>query len=134
MTRRVIVLILALSFPVGGTSVSGDIGNATEKESELKAQEYWIAEVLRLALEIRKAEEDYEKLSRECALLRKQDLAFPCDRARESLAVAERTRYKYQTLLNQASNSSIPVEWLKAHFTWVRWSPAWRRQQNQEAP
>ena len=95
-----------------------------------KVLDYWISEVVRLASTIRATEEDYEQNLRECVRrggsVDKNDP--PCIRANNALFAAQSARVEYQRLLNSVSRTTLPTEWLRAHFTWVRWGPEWKRE------
>ena len=112
-----------------------------------KRQDLWIADVLGVAVKIRKAEEDYEKFYRECNIRssvqsnatvgspaeRNGDVGqgnSACKKAEEALAMAKLARRQYQLILDQAALASVPVDWLRAHFAWVRWGPEWDRTQS----
>jgi hypothetical protein len=94
-----------------------------------RTADFWISEVVRLAINIRNAEEDYDKNLGECMRQKsseKQD-SLPCLRANQAKSTAQDSRKEYQHLLDTVSTTSLPTDWLRAHFTWVRWGSEWKR-------
>lgn len=94
-----------------------------------KTADHWISEVMRLAVTVRATEEDYERNLRECIARghSKDDKTPPCIRANHALFASQSARNEYQRLLNRLSRTELPLQWLRAHFTWVRWGPEWKQ-------
>jgi hypothetical protein len=94
-----------------------------------KTADHWISEVVRLAVTVRSTEEDYEQSRRACVKQGKtiEDPAPVCIRAKHSYYASQAARNEYQRLLNTVSRTSLPVEWLRANFTWVRFGPEWKQ-------
>jgi hypothetical protein len=99
-----------------------------------RRQDVWITDVVDVALKIRKAEGDYQAYA---ALCRKESTAqmnandkSACKNAEQALVTAKEARGQYQLILDQAALASVPVEWLRAHFSWVRYGKEWDRTDN----
>ena len=126
------LIFLVLTFGQQAAGENASMNRNTNLSPKLyggKTADQWISEVLHIALTVRTTEETYEKSLRECVRLRKSvdDKAPSCIRANDSRFAAESARNEYQRLLNEAAATSLPPEWLRAHFTWVRWGPEWKR-------
>ena len=127
------LIFLVLNFAQEATGQTVPMNNTTNQSAKLyggKTADHWVSEVLRVAITIRATEESYEKSLRECVSSGRtvEDNTAPaCIRANHSRFAAESARNEYQRLLNDASVTSLPSEWLRAHFTWVRWGPEWKR-------
>ena len=93
-----------------------------------KTPEEWASAVIQLAITVRQSEEQYEQSLKECARLGKtqKDKDLPCARANRAFYASQSARHEYQRLLNTVSRTSLPQEWLKAHFAWVRFGPDWK--------
>ncbi len=128
--KRQALIFLIVILAQGAISQGAQLNN-TERSPELyagKSADSWITEVVRLASTIRATEEDYEENLRECGRHGKNRKAPPCIRANNALLAAQSARAEYQSLLNEVSATSLPTDWLKAHFTWVRWGPEWKKE------
>jgi hypothetical protein len=126
------LIFLVLHFVQDASSQTVEMNSLSHTSSKLyagKTADHWVSEVLRLAVTIRATEEDYEKSLRECVQGGKSlnDNVPKCIRANHSRFAAQSARNEYQRLLNAVSKSSLPEEWLRSHFTWVRFGKDWKR-------
>ena len=130
--RTVVLIVLSCAFAqfAFAQTLHTTDAVATSKLYAGKTADQWVSEIVRLALSTRIAEEDYEQSLRECAKLgaTKEDKAPPCVRANDAYNKSLSARKEYQQILNTVSGPSLPVEWLKAHFTWVRFASEWKRE------
>jgi hypothetical protein len=106
--------------------------NANVRPSQLYAgrtADFWVSEVIRLAIKIRNSEEEYDQNLGECMRQTSpQDQnSLTCIKANQAKWTASASRSEYQRLLNTVSKTSLPPDWLRAHFTWVRWGKEWKR-------
>ena len=130
---HLMLIFLVLNFAQVATGQTVPMSNTTNQPAKLyggKTAEGWVSEVVRLAVTIRATEENYEKSLRECVSSGRSvedNTAPPCIRANHSRFAAESARNEYQRLLNKVSRTSLPVEWLRANFTWVRFGQEWRQ-------
>ena len=129
---KTVLILLLFTFVQQAFSQTLQMNNAAKSPSKLyagKPADHWISEVIRLAVTVRATEEDYEQNLRECVKQgkTKEDKAPPCIRANLSLYGSQSARNEYQRLLNAVSRTSLPLEWLRANFTWVRFGPEWKQ-------
>jgi len=107
-----------------------------KKNSKLyggKGEDFWVSEVMRLALKSRRAEERHDSFYRECrpnAEQTKSSEQFadqsPCTNAKHVMAEIEAIRREYGDFMSRARRASVPVAWLESHYKWVRWSEEWK--------
>jgi hypothetical protein len=129
---RTAIILLVFTFAQESFGQTDQMNNTTTAPAKLyagKTAEHWISEVIRLAVTVRATEEDYEQNLRECVKQgkTKEDQAPPCIRANHSYFASQSARNEYQRLLNTVSRTTLPVEWLRANFTWVRFGPEWKQ-------
>ena len=129
---RIALILCLFAFVQEGICQSAQMNSATTiPQYAGKTADQWVSEVIRLAVTIRATEEEYERSLRECAKQGKttEDQTSACIRANHAFFASQSARNEYQRMLNTVSRTSLPIEWLRSHFTWVRFGPDWKDNQ-----
>src|ERR1041384_816451 len=96
-----LLTFLILTFGLRADSEPVQANSLTDQLYAGKTADFWVSEVLRLAIKIRNAEEDYDKDLGECMRQKPAQVqdSLPCLKANQAKSTAQNYRNEYQHLL-----------------------------------